>query len=82
MRVQVNEAWGDDKTISIDDLGSVMRLQAADFRNPAIFITNVGAVARQSCPIDDHSPLDDEVKCWHKHSSFGNLAQASELFAN
>ncbi len=73
MRVQVDVARRDDKSLRIQNSRPVGDPQATDFGDLAVFDADVGLIARHSRSINDHAPSNDGVELSYEGTSFGRI---------
>jgi len=62
VRVQIDEAGGDDEAVGVHDARTLVGIDMADFGDDARTYADVGPVAGNPSSIDDGSILDDEVE--------------------
>jgi hypothetical protein len=58
--VEVDDARGDEEPLGVDRLPG-RSPDPADLRDPAVGDRDVGAIAREPGPVDDHPVPDDQV---------------------
>ena len=75
MRVQVDEARGDDQPIRVDDLVRDAVGPSADLGDPPVLDPHVAAKARDPGPVDNRSTLDVDVVIGHLHPRLGVVSQ-------
>src|SRR5712691_6668134 len=67
MRMQIDEAGGNEHAAGINHLGRLMRFEIADLRDKAALNPEVGLVSRHPRSVDHHSPSDEHVEFSHSH---------------